>query len=233
MKMKAFSLERILAKKYFHLLVMLIIYLMAAPYVEHGEKAWGLKLIGLILLCTIIVCLWSTVSSPKIFWLCVAIAVLPSVLDILNTRFDIKADNEIIEVIDTLIVSFFISMTIVILLKSMFKAHKVTPDMIIGAICVYLLIGIQWTVFFELINCIDPDAIISDGDISFFYFSFTTLTTLGYGDIIPNSNFAKILTNAEAITGQVYLAVLVARLVGLHIAHEIRAHVSTAEKSMS
>jgi voltage-gated potassium channel Kch len=49
------------------------------------------------------------------------------------------------------------------------------------------------------------------------YFSFSTLTTVGYGDIVPRSNAARTLAELEAITGQIYLAVLVARLVGLHI----------------
>jgi voltage-gated potassium channel Kch len=49
------------------------------------------------------------------------------------------------------------------------------------------------------------------------YFSYTTLTTLGYGDIVPVSQIARTLATLEAITGQLYLAVLVARLVGLHI----------------
>jgi hypothetical protein len=53
------------------------------------------------------------------------------------------------------------------------------------------------------------------------YFSFTTLTTLGYGDIVPVSAIARALTSIEAITGQIYLAVLVARLVGLNIAESM------------
>jgi len=53
----------------------------------------------------------------------------------------------------------------------------------------------------------------------FFYFSFTTITTLGYGDIIAKSHTAKTAAMLEAITGQMYIAILVARLVSLHIVH--------------
>ncbi|MHC4159092.1 MAG: potassium channel family protein [Planctomycetota bacterium] len=59
-------------------------------------------------------------------------------------------------------------------------------------------------------------------EASCYYFSFTTLTAPGYGDIVPRSNFTKILANMEAIAGQVYLAVFIARLVGLHIAQELK-----------
>jgi hypothetical protein len=53
------------------------------------------------------------------------------------------------------------------------------------------------------------------------YFSFATLTTLGYGDIVPTSPVSRMLASVEAIAGQLYLAVLVSRLVGLHIAEPI------------
>jgi hypothetical protein len=59
------------------------------------------------------------------------------------------------------------------------------------------------------------------------YFSFITLTTVGYGDIVPHSPAARTLAALEAITGQIYLTVLVARLVGLHIVH---AHTSKAHE---
>ena len=53
------------------------------------------------------------------------------------------------------------------------------------------------------------------------YFSFSTITTLGYGDIVPNSGLAKMLANLEAITGHMYTTIFIARLVGLHIVSEV------------
>jgi hypothetical protein len=66
--------------------------------------------------------------------------------------------------------------------------------------------------------------IVSNEDVSrtggnFLYYSFVTLTTLGYGDITPASSPARSLSTLEAVTGQLYIAILVARLVGLHIVH--------------
>jgi hypothetical protein len=93
--------------------------------------------------------------------------------------------------------------------------------MIVGGICIYLLIGILWTVLYGLVRTWNPDAIVLREGASLFYFSFTTLTTLGYGDITPAVKLAQDLAIMEAITGQVYLAIFIARLVGLHIAHEL------------
>ena len=65
----------------------------------------------------------------------------------------------------------------------------------------------------------DPNALSMPEGVShssIFDFSFTTLTTLGYGDITPNNAFAMILTNAEALVGQIYPAVVIAKLVSLY-----------------
>jgi hypothetical protein len=59
------------------------------------------------------------------------------------------------------------------------------------------------------------------------YFSLATLTTLGYGDIVPTSAVSRMLASVEAVVGQLYLTVLVARLVGLHIAHSIEQAAKT------
>ena len=56
-------------------------------------------------------------------------------------------------------------------------------------------------------------------DSVYYYFSFVTMTTLGYGDIVPTVPFARVVATLQAVVGQMYLTALVARLVGLHIAH--------------
>ena len=59
-----------------------------------------------------------------------------------------------------------------------------------------------------------------DTSATLLYFSYTTLTTLGYGDIVPVNEFARVFTSVEAIGGQLFLAVFIARLIGLHLAHQ-------------
>jgi formate hydrogenlyase subunit 3/multisubunit Na+/H+ antiporter MnhD subunit len=108
-----------------------------------------------------------------------------------------------------------------------FSERRVTTNIILGAVCVYLLIGIVWGMGFTLLNTVMPDsfsmppgriASLLDGLMrNFIYYSFATLTTLGYGDITPVSVPARYFSVLEAIAGQVYLSVLVARLVGMHI----------------
>ncbi len=87
------------------------------------------------------------------------------------------------------------------------------------------MIGIMWAGIYALLSKIDPSSFIigsferKDPNFIYAYYSFVTLTTLGYGDIAPMTDIAYSLAILEAIIGQLFLTVLIARLVALHITH--------------
>jgi hypothetical protein len=120
-----------------------------------------------------------------------------------------------------------IGLLAVLLLRLVFREGPITSDRIQGAIAVYLLLGLIWTLAYQLLERVSPgsfrlppqhrlpDVVI---DHSLAYYSFVTLTTLGYGDIVPVHPFARSLAMAEALVGQLYPAILIARLVSLQIA---------------
>lgn len=221
--MRLLSIEHFVSNKYNHLLVMLILFFICAPFFEAGERALGARILTIGLLLTIIICLRATVASRKYYWLCVSIAVLALLLESIGSRSKAGDVQRSLMTMSLLINCFFISLTVMFLMANMFRAKKVTPDMIVGGISIYLLVGIMWTLIYILLTTFDADSIQLEGEHSLMYFSFTTLTTLGYGDFVPRSEFARVLTSMEAVCGQIYLAVFVARLVGLHIAGQVRA----------
>jgi Ion channel len=109
--------------------------------------------------------------------------------------------------------------------KSTFKAKIVNQNVIHGAIVVYLLIGFIWSFFYSLIETLHPGSFTHMAQHSEFlhrpliYFSFVTLTTLGFGDITPTTPLTQSLVILEAVIGQMYLIIQVSWLVGLYVAH--------------
>jgi len=120
------------------------------------------------------------------------------------------------------------------ILKAILRTRDVTIDTISGSVCVYLQIGLIWSVAFYFIETFIPgsfnfSAVPLDSPESsridfqiFTYYSFVTLTTLGYGEYLPVSPPARAFSYLETAVGQVFLAVLVARLLGLHLARNDR-----------
>jgi ion channel len=131
------------------------------------------------------------------------------------------------------LLTLFLLYTTATVLFGVFAEETVTMDTLSAALCVYLLMGFVWGGLYGLIYLLAPGAfhlptgwtpsreqgIATDVPINLMmYFSFTTLTTLGYEDVLPMSGSARAAVMLEAVLGHFYLAVLVARLVGLHIA---------------
>lgn len=118
-------------------------------------------------------------------------------------------------------------------LREILRHTRVDANTVYGAICVYLLIGFTCAFGFFVIELTQPQGLHAPDWFgsngageqagrfpALVYFSFVTLTTLGYGEFTPVSSHARSLVVLEAVIGQLYLVVLIARLVGLHVAQQ-------------
>jgi hypothetical protein len=158
----------------------------------------------------------------------IALAVPVVVLRGLNTWLQ----HDGIAIVHHVLSILFLGYVVALLLRVLFVRRSVTADTICASLCVYLVLGVLWAVVFSLVHMLDPAAFAfgfaDDGGAESMrfgaerfafaiYYSFVTMSTLGYGDIVPASEPARMLAVVEAVMGQLYLAVLVARLVGLHI----------------
>ena len=107
-----------------------------------------------------------------------------------------------------------------VVLAQTFGGADVSIHHVQGAVAAYLLLGLVWAAAYALVAALHPGAFASNvslqQDRSFVYFSFVTLTTVGFGDVTPVHSTARSLVVLEALTGQLYPAVLLARIVTLH-----------------
>ena len=125
---------------------------------------------------------------------------------------------------DTITIGFFL-WVIVVVLREVFRSRTSEVDAVVGALCGFLLILMVFMRMHGLIEALHPDSYRTDGTpfsersdamlvASFQYFSTITLTTVGFGDIVPVAPAARLATGLEAMVGQLYLAVVIATLVG-------------------
>jgi hypothetical protein len=110
-----------------------------------------------------------------------------------------------------------LSVTPIVVLIRILAHDVVGLETILGAICAYLLIGMVFAAWYLVLNAVDPPFFAQPGrhnGVDYLYFSFVVQTTLGFGDLTPVSDAAKVTVTMEALIGQIFLVTLVARLVG-------------------
>lgn len=158
----------------------------------------------------------------RMVWL-VLLAVVATGARVLMHTMDLGRSRVIGDAVHVL----FFLVVLVRMLRDVFSAKRVTGDKICGAVAIYLLIGLTAAFIHSLVESLHPGSYLFNGQPlpamhrlrALVYFSLTTLTTVGYGDMVPVSTVARSYSTMEAIIGQVYLTVLVARLVSLHVIH--------------
>ncbi len=208
----------ILTQKYrlFLLPCVLIGFLIFTPLAElagHGQTSFTIAFFAVIL---------AAINSAReqISWSLIATAM--GIPTLLLWSWRLASEERLLEISANVFSLSLLTFTTIVVLRRILVRHANDFDTLCGAAAVYLLIGLSWASSYELIESVSPSAFrnVSDNPIQgwnqLVYFSLTTLTTLGYGDIIPNNIFARIWSTMEAIAGVLYLAILVARLVAIY-----------------
>lgn len=126
----------------------------------------------------------------------------------------------------------FMAYVVVVIFLFIQRQTKVTGELLYSAVTVYILMGLVWYFIFQIIETIEPGSFskaeLKGGQNAFLYYSYVTLTTLGYGDITPLTSKAYAFTILEAILGQLYLVTQVAWLVGLYTSESQKNRAGTS-----
>ncbi len=205
------------------LLVWLVSIQLLFPYVASSPFAGYFLSVGFSLSLISSVYIFSHQRKVLMISLCLAVPTF------VTTWFAQIYPTPLLALIDTATNILFFGYVIAQLLAQVFSTRLVTRDTISGSICIYLLMGYFWTFLYILCDFIWPESFAGlipsqlHTQYNYLYYSFVTLTTLGYGEITPVTPPAQSLAVMEAITGQLYLTVMVARLVGMHISQGMQS----------
>ncbi len=205
-----------------NMLIALVALLLALPLASWIAADYP-KLAGSVIALVFSGVLLLTVLTIAPSWrLTLMLAVVPLTLEWLS----VFIESDALEMGHHLTAAAFLAYACVLVLKYVVEAKRVTIDLIAGALCIYLLLGILWAYIYatlpgDFLVLGEEESLrmsINDPKASTLtiYYSFVTLLTLGFGDIVPNTMTGRMCTIVEALMGQVVLVVLVARLVGMH-----------------
>ncbi|HDJ29332.1 MAG: two pore domain potassium channel family protein [Deltaproteobacteria bacterium] len=205
-----------------NLLVWLFLYIVVSPFLTAIPNA---NLVVQFLFTAVLFSAVYTIHREShIMWPALALLTLSTTLIWCNALGLLNISGK---AIDSLLV-FYLGLLVFSFSRYIFKAKQIDLELISAALCLYLLLALLWGSIFMLLEEFMPGSFAGAGLVPagsireefhyFNYLSFITITTLGYGDITPQTPPAMALCQVEAILGQFFTAVLVARLVGVQVA---------------
>ncbi len=207
-------------KNFSWLLVALLVFLIGLPILNDTGLLPVRVLRALTISWLLIIGVWSLRGFGGYFRLGIALAAAGVLLNLVNA----SANSEIASVGSLLALLVFLIVAIWCTLQNVVFGTEISANRLVGAISLYLMMGVTWAAAYTLIDFAMPGSFSgiaavhgSGWNSDWLYFSFVTLTTLGYGDISPVSATARTAAYLEAVVGLFYIAILVAGLVSAYI----------------
>ena len=199
---------------YVGLWASLALMMVAFPFVQGPYDSSAFTILFALLLGAAVM----TVQGWKWFKLVALILLTISVAA--QAAFSLT-DEGWLELISYIFAAMTLAWVTTLLFLTLFKTKEVTSTTIWEAVSVYILIGLTWASVYSIVDVISPgsfeDSSLPNTEMSFhtfIYYSFVTLATLGYGDIVPMTQEARGIAILEVLTGVLYMAILISRLVG-------------------
>ncbi len=180
-----------------------------------GASKWATFTYTPLTAVTLLLALRTSEAKPRTMRVALAAAILAVVVSVVALiTHDSKLNDYVYFMLFALLLLSPLAIGRVIL-----TSRHVTPRLLMGAICVYLMIGLLFTFLYLGVNGVHPDFFkqgVETEPSIYLYFSFITMTTVGYGDFSPASAVPRVLVVLEALLGQIFLVTAVARLVSLY-----------------
>jgi hypothetical protein len=197
----------------------LLLLAVAAEFLLQGIASpgrWEQVLVSVLLAATLLLALWVADVEPRVIRPAAVLALLLVVLSFVEALVG-GADGIIARIADLLLVTLAAPAIVLGIVRTLRARNRVTLEAVFGVLCLYLLLGMFFAFLYGVIGRSD-DTFFAQGvqttAARCLYFSFTTLTTVGYGDLTAASNLGHTLSVSEALLGQIYLVTIVSVIVG-------------------
>ena len=206
--------------QFFILMVVILSTIVLTPFLDHFLQT---KIVMDIFLTAIFFAIIFVIRSKRTHVIVASILVLPLIVSTWSIYF---VEFTQMSLLTRIFGVLFFGYAVFIILQRIAGSTDVTRETIFAAVVAYLLIALMWAFAYMILELLIPGSFSQPGEsirletMRFEYFSFITITTLGYGDIAPLTNRASALALLEALVGQIYLVVLVAWLVGMHVSRK-------------
>lgn len=202
-----------------YLLSSLIVFLFSAALVAEIPSRWSEDIFSIVTILMLAVSIKSLKTDATWKWTVYVIIVVFVLLTALYKFFGINLYTFFI----LAILLIFFAGSFAVAARQILFVGEIDMNKIIGSLALYLLLGLIWSVIYLLILTADPQAFSGIESTNWqetfshvSYYSFVTLTTLGYGDILPTNHLAEFFVYMEAIIGVFYMAIIVASLISHH-----------------
>lgn len=205
---------------FIYLFFSLLIFLFSAAIMSEFPGTLGQDIFSVVTILMLMVSLKSINTEKTWIWTVYALVALFIILTVLGKMFD----HQLNVYLSLAVLLLFFTGSFKTAARQVLLVGDIDGNKIIGSLSLYILLGLIWAVIYLILLVLDPTAfsgIESSGWKESFsrvaYYSFVTLTTLGYGDILPTNHVAEFFVYLEAIIGVFYMAIIVSSLISLRL----------------
>lgn len=220
----------LLRQKFFTLLLTLLLLIVIYPILQDYVPT---RSVFIVLRSALFVIAFYIVLKDKRYRTGAAMVGVPAAIGIWSEYLHLQPPHVVFSAAMHVLAGLFLLFLVTVILRAVYQDDDVTPDSIFGTLCGYLLVALTFGHFFTALEVLEPGSfVVNEQTLQAFneqkndyylltYFSLVTITTVGYGDIMPGTAATRGLATVEAITGQFYIAVLVAELIGKRVSRAV------------